>query len=434
MARYGGIVVLLFCDFSQLVYHPFGDGRVGEPFVLQVAAEVGIQFIAHFELVGRDNGVVAAVVVGGVVEHKELLGQRYAQVGHVFRLDLDVGLDAEAVVHRAASLGLEGRLQRVGHLHGPALLVAVAVVDGLYATSAGYVVFAHGDLHLAVVGHGQYVLHEALAVAALAHDDGTVEVLQAAAHNLAGRRRAAVDEHRQWYLGVFRLQAGVALGVFRRHLAFGLDHQGAARYPDIHYVDGLVHQAAAVAAQVEHHPAHVGLLFLQAYEGIAHVFGGVGRKFVELDVAVVVLLAHEAVVGYVGQLYLAALHRAVELAAGAFEAQHHVGAGLATHGRAHVGGLFAHGALSVDGHDAVARLDAGLGGRQPFVGLADVHRVAALHYHGAHAAVLPQQLQLHVFHLALGEVVGVGVERSQHGVDGHLDGLAGVYVVHIVLV
>ena len=124
----------------------------------------------------------------------------------------------------------------------------MAVVDGLDAASAGDIVFADGYLHLAVVGHGQYILHQPFAVAALTDDGGTVEVLQASADYLAGRGRTVVDKYCQRNLGVLGCHTGVALGVLRGHFAFGFHHQRAAWYPDVHYVHRLIHQPATVAA------------------------------------------------------------------------------------------------------------------------------------------------------------------------------------------
>ena len=112
-------------------------------------------------------------------------------------LDLHVRFDAETVVYGAPVAGGEGGLERVGHFDGTAVLIAVLVVDGLYAATTGDEVFRHGDFHLAVVRHGHDVLHQAFAEGTVADDNGTVEVLEAAAYNLAGGGAAAIDKHRQ---------------------------------------------------------------------------------------------------------------------------------------------------------------------------------------------------------------------------------------------
>ena len=285
----------------------------------------------------------------------------------------------------------------------------MTIVDGLDTASGGDVILADGDLHLTVVGHRQDVLHQSLAEAALAYDHGAVEVLQAAADNLAGRGRSSVNDDGQRYIGVLGLHTGIALDVFGSNLALGLHHEGAAGNPYVDNVDSLVHQAAAVAAQVENNTAHGWILLLEAHKSFANILGGVGGKLVELDITYIFLFAHKAGIGHVGQLDGTAGEGAFELLAVAFEKQCHRGAGLATHGSAHVGGFLAAGALAVDGHDAVARLDAGLVGRKTLVGFGDIDRIATLDDDGAHTAIFAHELKLHVLHVALGEIIGVGV-------------------------
>ena len=201
-------------------------------------------------------------------------------------------------------------------------------------------------------------------------------------------------------------------------------------HPDVDDIYSFAHQAAPVAAQVEDDAFHVGVVAFQPLESLADILGGVLREFVKADISHIPV--NHTGVRNVGEPDFGTGDGDVELFAFAFQAQGDVGAGLSAHGAAHVGVVFALGAFSVHGEDSVAYLQSGLVGRQPFVRLGDVDFIALLMDEGADAAILSQHLHLDILHVALGKVVGIGVHRSQHGVDGHLHGLSGVNVVNIV--
>ena len=146
--------------------------------------------------------------------HRQVVSDVRQRVG----AHLQVGLYAAAVAYLAASGCVEHLGQAVRYVFGVAA-AGVAVVDGLYAAAAGYVVFAGGQLQLAVVRevHGQ--LHEALAVGARADDYGAVQVLQAAAGYLARARAFAVHDDDYGHHRVDWLHAGHVVVVGALELA-----------------------------------------------------------------------------------------------------------------------------------------------------------------------------------------------------------------------
>ena len=85
------------------------------------------------------------------------------------------------------------------------LTVFSGVVNLLNAASAWGVVFCNGNLKLAAVWQLCRCLYKTLAVCALAHDNGTVFILQRTAHNLTGAGTGTIYKHKQRNLCVNRL-------------------------------------------------------------------------------------------------------------------------------------------------------------------------------------------------------------------------------------
>ena len=92
-----------------------------------------------------------------------------------------------------------------------AVLVSVAVVDGLDTASARGIIFRCSDLHLAIVCERSNGLHEALSIASCSHDDSSVVVLDRSGHDFRRRCRTRTDQYDDRKLGVDRLRGGVIL-------------------------------------------------------------------------------------------------------------------------------------------------------------------------------------------------------------------------------
>ena len=305
--------------------------------------------------------------LGNIVEYVELGNQRCSQCRHILGFDLNVGFYAKSVVNRSAVGGLEGSLQRIGHLRCASVLVAVTVVQRLNAASAGDVVFRHRHLHLAVVHQRQDVLYQAFAKRTRPDNHCAVQVLKAAGRNLGSRCTIAVDQHRHRHLGVFGVHSRVTLCVFGRYLAFGFHYQLALGQENVHQIDSLVHQSAAVVAQVEDEALHLGVLAFEAHESLADILGSILRVLVQLHVADVAR-QHPAV-GHVWQLDFGASDCLLKRLAVAFQLECQFSTSLATHSRADVGIVLALGRFAIDSQDAVAGTQTSLVGRQVFVRL-----------------------------------------------------------------
>ncbi len=110
----------------------------------------------------------------------------------------------------------------------------------------------------------------------------------------------------------------------------------------------------------------------------------------------------------------------------------HLRAGLSLQQLAHLIGVHALGIAPVHVQDQVAGLDAVGHRRVALVGFAHHHPVVLLADHGPDAAVLPGGHDAVILHVALGDVLGVGVEAFEHRVDPRIDQLAGVDIVHVI--
>ena len=98
-------------------------------------------------------------------------------------------------------------------------------------------------------------MHQSFAISPLAHNDGTVVVLQGTGGNLRRRGRTVIDENDQRNLSIYRQRHGFEDFVFRFLTASGLHNLGTARQEVRHHFYGLLHHTAAIAAKVEHQSA-----------------------------------------------------------------------------------------------------------------------------------------------------------------------------------
>ena len=87
------------------------------------------------EVLHRRKRLVFPDILHGVLVHDAVQDDGIGQAGVLVRLDLEVGRDAAAVADRAAVDGLERMRQGIGDVAHAAVLVAVAVVDGLHAAA-----------------------------------------------------------------------------------------------------------------------------------------------------------------------------------------------------------------------------------------------------------------------------------------------------------
>ena len=115
------------------------------------------------------------------------------------------------------------------------------------------------------------------------------------------------------------------------------------------------------------------------------------------------------------------------LVIGAHNSHRQVGVGLSLEVLAHLVAGPSVGAIAVNHDDAVARAQAGTCRGATLVGAADVDAFLAVdgafHQITADAAILTSADGHELFGLLGGDILGVGVDVIEHGVDGVLDGL-----------
>ena len=120
------------------------------------------------ELSGRCNLRMGSHIVCLIVEHHfrrvhtvEIEGD----VGQGVGFDFQVGHDAASIPHLPSVAGMEHVCEAVGNALGIAPS-GMFIVDGLHTASAGDVILARGDLHIAVIGQVEGSLHQSLPVRA----------------------------------------------------------------------------------------------------------------------------------------------------------------------------------------------------------------------------------------------------------------------------
>ena len=395
----------------ELVEYRVGDGKLGS----------------------RRNAGVLGSILGGEIKGPIVAHNVVDQPVELGIGNLDVGRDAAAVAHLAAVGRVIHGGEAVGYALGLAVGVAVRVVNFLDEAAAGYVILGHSHLEHSVEGQLPRLLHKSLAKRAGAHHHGAVQVLQGTSRDLAGAGRAAVDHHHQRHggcNGIFGRLVGLEV---QRVAPFGLKHLGAFWHKEAYHFHRLVDQAAAIAAQVEHQAFHSRVL-LQGLDGGLHLLGRVLVVGGDIDVAQVAM--RHAIVGHGVHLYLLArdgegLHAVTHI--GAHHRELELRVGLPLQALAHLPVFPLGGRVAVDGHDAVARLEARLGRRAALVGLAYAHAraVVARHDIGPYAAILARRYHHKVVLIFGRDILGVGVDVVEHAVDGRRYGLLGIERVDI---
>ena len=256
LAELGGEELGLYVGFDPVEVG--GDVCVAEVDLigLEEVLELLEDGVVNGEVAG--DGVGCQVVLGEVDEEDvvRLLQQRDLKAVELGQVDLLVWGDATASVDGAAGVGeLDFEVGFVGLLGAVADEEVVvgrnAVVVALDEASGGGVVVVCGEGEAGVVGGVEDGLDEALAEGGLADDEGAVVVLQGAGDDLRGGGGVSVDQD----------DDGVLVGVgFSVGCTVDLVGEGAAALGDDDLalleelagdIDGLVEQAAGVAAQVD---------------------------------------------------------------------------------------------------------------------------------------------------------------------------------------
>ena len=361
--------------------------------------------------------------------HAQIVGDVGQRVG----LHLDVGLDAAAVAHDTAVARAELLGQAVRYM----LRVSAAGVPVVYcldATVAGDIILSGGQLQLPVVGQVHGNLHEPLAVGPGAEHHGTVEVLHSARRYLAGGCRLAVHHHHDGHHRVYRLHGGLVVAVHALHLAAGPYQRDVLRHKHVDYLHSLAHRTAAIAAQVEHEALHPPVL--QVDERAAHVLGAIIRETVQVDIPDAV--GAQPVIWQIGQRDGTArdahLHRLAR--GGALYLQEERGAWVAAQMGTDERRVLVRHHRVVDAQDDVALLQPGFRRRTALIRLVDDHpaQFHVLAYHGTDAHILAREHVLQAFHLLLGIILRIRVERAEHSLDAvayHLVGIQRVHVDHV---
>ena len=316
---------------------------------------------------------------------------------------------------------------------------AIAELVGLDATPAGNVVLACGELQHAAVEQLVGFLHKALAIGALPHDDSAVVVLQSTGRDFAGRSCAVVSQHHDGHVGGHRHTGGAECLVARTYLAAGAHYLRPLGHEEADKFDGLHHQSARIAAQVEHQALHA--LCTQLRQCPLYLGGRVLGE-----------LAHgnqrHAIVNHFCKSHRrqrdgAARQREVERRtfAEALHTQTQRSAGLAAQSTAHrvaVSRPLTPAApwhlLSVNGYNHIAPAQSCLGRRHAGIRLGDDTAVVSgvINNERADAGVLSRGHLPQILGSVGGIVVRVGVQALEQIVDSVLYDVLGIERVDVV--
>ena len=369
-------------------------------------------------------------ILQGILLGDATVNQRVGKAGIAVGLHFEVRGNAAAVLHRTSVRRCEAVGEGVGDVSHTAVLVAVAVVDGLHASARRRIVLGGGHLELAIVGQRTDALHKALSEGARTGNGGAVVVLQGAGDNLTGRCTAAVYQHQDGNLGVYRVCGGLICGSRSRGPALGTYHDRTLGDKERNNVHGLVHKAAAVAAKIQHQALHA--LGLKGVVGIPDALAHAVGEFIQKDVAV--LLIEHAHIREGRQHDAFARYRNVNgLSPQLFHTEHHLCTGLSPHAVTALLAGEAVGGNPVNSLYLISAVKPCLGSRRTGIGLVDndvsVH--VRLIDDGANTSVGVAQHHLEVFLLFLRHIDGIGIQRLQLGIDaGPLDAshLQGVHI------
>ena len=123
-------------------------------------------------------------------------------------------------------------------------------VIALDQPAAGSVVARGGQQQRGIFAERELRLHEALAEACLADDQAAIVILNGAGDDFRSRRALAVDQHDERNLDAL-IAAHRIVAAFRRRAAAMRNHELILFEEHVRHADGLIQQAAAVAAQVD---------------------------------------------------------------------------------------------------------------------------------------------------------------------------------------
>ena len=130
-----------------------------------------------------------------------------------------------------------------------------------------------------VLGDLEDRLHQALAEGRLADDQGAIMILQRAGDDLRRRGRIAVHQHHDRILQVRSMRR--AIDLIREGASTLRNDDLALLQKLVAHIDGLVQQAARVAAQVDHQTVNVAELV----ESVAHLAAGRLHEVGHVDIA-----------------------------------------------------------------------------------------------------------------------------------------------------
>ena len=242
-------IAFFLSGFFQFLNGFLALGGVTEVFLFHEFHEILVGGFVNLKAVSGVDALMFAVEFVGVVKNV-ILGievGRHGGIGVTF--DFHVGCDAMTFVNGAPAHGLEGLAKAVVFSLSGVLLVRV--VNLLNAAATGDVVMRHRNLQLGIVAQRQDILHQSFTKRPLPDDDSAVVVLYGTCYNLTGRSTVAVDKDGERNLKVKRLVGGGIQVIGCGGLTFHGDDGLTLGDKQVDNVHCLVHQAAAVAAQVE---------------------------------------------------------------------------------------------------------------------------------------------------------------------------------------
>ena len=372
-----------------------------------------------------------------ILVHDAVQDDGIGQAGVLVPLHLEVRGDAAAVPDGTAVERLEFVRQGIRDMAYAAVLVAVAVVDGLHAAAGGRVILRRRHLELSVIGQRPDALHQSFPIRTGADDRGAVQVLQRARNDLRGRCGAGIHQDDNRDVQVHGVGRGLVLLHGTLGLALGGHDHGALGNEQGDDIDGFAHDTAAVAAKIQHKPLHP-LRFqgvIAVADRLAHPFGELGHE----DVSIAVVQHPHILHGREGDALAGdgdvdGFARLPGVSVTQFlHAEHDLGARLAAH---LVGTLLAGETvrgLPVDCFDFIAAHQAGLGRRRPGIGLIDLHVAVHVGFvdDGTDASVGVGQHHPEILLLLFGDIDGIGIQGLQHGVHAFPLNAAHFQGVHI---
>src|SRR3712207_5969644 len=278
------------------------------------------------------------------------------------------------------------------------------------------------------------LLHQTFAKRAVAHNHGTVEILQRSRKDFGSRRRGAAYQYCNRDVRIQRFAQRFVCVACLFDLPFRRDDGLAAGQKEIDYLHRLIQQSSAIGAQVDYKRSRP--LFLQIQKRLFKIFGRIAGEGAQVDIPHIPF--HHRSIRYRRSLNSLShdfeFHRRTSaFLVGALHLQFKARTDLSPQHLAHLGVVFAGEVFSIDLHQDISRFQSGFCCRSALERFGN-HRTFQLRIVSNQRPYTSKAAFYHLLQFALvffREILRIRVEREKHIVDSLPNGFIRIDRIHV---